>query len=64
MNHAIAITDVPLEEETSRAGMHDVVVDNFSFAPSTASVPVGTTITWTNHDDVPHTIVAGRRQRR
>ena len=58
VNHPIAITDVPLEEETSKAGMHDVVVDNFSFAPATASVPIGTTITWTNHDDVPHTIVS------
>jgi plastocyanin len=35
-----------------------VVLDNFSFSPGTTSVPVGTTITWTNHDDVPHTIVS------
>jgi len=35
-----------------------VTVDNFSFAPATTSVPIGTTITWTNRDDVPHTIVS------
>src|SRR5207237_8172081 len=53
-----AITDLPLEAEMPTAGAHDVVVDNFSFAPAMASVPVGTVITWTNRDDVPHTIVS------
>jgi plastocyanin len=33
----------------------DVKVDNFSFVPQTVTVPVGTTITWTNRDDIPHT---------
>jgi len=37
-------------------GTH-VVVDNFSFAPTTATVPVGTTVTWTNRDDIPHNVV-------
>jgi 3',5'-cyclic AMP phosphodiesterase CpdA len=58
VNHPIAITDVPLETETPTSGLHDVGVDNFSFAPATISVPLGTTITWTNHDDVPHQIVS------
>jgi 3',5'-cyclic AMP phosphodiesterase CpdA len=58
VNHPIAITDMPLEAETSTAGAHDVVVDNFSFAPAAASVPIGTTVTWTNRDDVPHLIVS------
>ncbi|HET8945218.1 MAG TPA: plastocyanin/azurin family copper-binding protein, partial [Dehalococcoidia bacterium] len=29
-----------------------------SFAPTTAAVAAGTTITWTNRDDVPHAIVS------
>jgi 3',5'-cyclic-AMP phosphodiesterase len=60
VNHPIAITDVPLEEEmkTAGAGQQHVVVDNFSFAPATTAVPVGSTITWTNRDDVPHNIVS------
>jgi plastocyanin len=58
VNHPIAITDAPLESDTMATGAHDVVVDNFSFAPATASVPAGTTITWTNRDDVPHNIVS------
>jgi plastocyanin len=37
-------------------GTH-VVVDDFRFAPATATVPVGTTVTWTNRDDVPHNVV-------
>jgi Icc protein len=60
INHPIAITDVPLEEEmkTAGAGGQQVVVDNFSFAPTMAAVPAGSTITWTNRDDVPHNIVS------
>ena len=37
---------------------HDVVIDNFSFGPKTITVPRGTTITWTNKDDDPHTVVS------
>jgi Icc protein len=58
VNHPIAITDLPLEAEITAAAAHEVVVDNFSFAPSTVSVPAGTTVTWTNRDDVPHNIVS------
>jgi plastocyanin len=35
-----------------------VMIDNFSFSPSTITVPAGTTIQWTNHDDIPHTVVS------
>jgi plastocyanin len=36
----------------------EVKIDNFSFGPSELTVPVGTTITWTNRDDIPHTVVS------
>lgn len=36
----------------------EVKIDNFSFGPQTITVPVGTTVTWTNHDDIPHTVVS------
>jgi len=36
----------------------DVKIDNFSFGPGTLTVPVGTTVTWTNRDDIPHTVVS------
>jgi len=35
----------------------DVRIDNFSFGPAELTVPVGTTVTWTNRDDIPHTVV-------
>jgi plastocyanin len=35
-----------------------VKIDNFSFGPQTLTVPVGTTVTWTNGDDIPHTTVS------
>ena len=58
VNHPIAITDVPLAAAITTADTHDVAVDNFSFAPATTSVPIGSTIRWTNRDDVPHNIVS------
>jgi amicyanin len=34
-----------------------VVIDNFSFSPTPLTVKVGTTVTWANHDDMPHSVV-------
>jgi plastocyanin len=36
----------------------DVKIDNFSFGPAAITVAVGTTVTWTNRDDIPHTVVS------
>src|SRR5260370_2897804 len=36
----------------------EVKIDNFSFGPATLTVAVGTTVTWTNRDDIPHTVVS------
>jgi plastocyanin len=35
-----------------------VRIDNFTFGPTVLTVMVGTTVTWVNQDDIPHTIVA------
>lgn len=35
-----------------------VQVDNFSFGPETVTVPVNTTVTWINKDDIPHTVAS------
>ena len=40
------------------ASAAEVKVDNFSFGPTTLTVAVGTTVTWTNRDDIPHTVVS------
>jgi plastocyanin len=38
-------------------GGSEVTIDNFSFAPAVLQVKVGTTVTWVNHDDIPHSIL-------
>jgi len=35
-----------------------VHIDNFTFTPVETTVAPGTTITWINDDDIPHTVVA------
>ena len=40
------------------AGPNAVNIDNFAFAPASLTVTAGTTVTWTNHDEDPHNIVA------
>jgi len=44
----------PTEEKQST----EVKIDNFVFSPNTLTVPAGTTVRWTNHDDIPHNVVA------
>jgi plastocyanin len=39
------------------AGKAEVKIDNFSFSPAALTVKAGTQITWTNGDDIPHTVV-------
>jgi plastocyanin len=36
----------------------DAKIDNFSFAPQRLTVKAGTTVTWTNKDDIPHTVAS------
>jgi plastocyanin len=38
--------------------MAEVKIDNFSFGPAELKVSAGTTVTWVNHDDIPHTVVS------
>ena len=35
-----------------------VKIDNFTFGPQELKVKSGTTVTWTNEDDIPHTVVS------
>jgi plastocyanin len=36
----------------------EVKIDNFSFSPQTLTIAAGTTVIWTNRDDIPHTVVS------
>jgi plastocyanin len=44
--------------EPKPAAATEVKIDNFTFNPATITVPAGTTVHWTNHDDIPHNVVA------
>ncbi|MCC8981731.1 cupredoxin domain-containing protein [Bradyrhizobium acaciae] len=47
----------------ARAEDTAIHIDNFSFAPNPLDVKVGTTVTWTNRDDIPHTVVCAGKFR-
>lgn len=48
----------PSENSAAPAVGNAVYIDNFAFAPAKLTVPVGNTVTWTNRDEEPHTVVA------
>jgi plastocyanin len=43
--------------ETPASGA-TVKIDNFSFGPANITIPAGSTVTWTNNDDVPHVVTS------
>ena len=45
---------LPMAAHAADATVH---IDNFSFGPAELTVAPGTTVTWTNRDDIPHTVV-------
>lgn len=40
------------------AGASNVTIENFAFTPPAITVAAGQTVTWTNNDDIPHTVRA------
>jgi plastocyanin len=38
-----------------------VTIDNFVFGPERVTVKAGTTVIWTNRDDIPHTVASKDR---
>jgi amicyanin len=39
-----------------------ISIDNFTFNPQKLTVKAGTTVTWTNKDDIPHAIATASKQ--
>ena len=35
----------------------EIKIDNFVFSPNTLTVAAGSTVRWTNRDDIPHNVV-------
>jgi plastocyanin len=42
----------------SQPAAKTIEIKDFSFQPSSISVPVGTSVTWVNHDQASHTITS------
>ena len=59
------LTAVPLHEHDFYRADHlvetEVKIDNFAFAPHRVVVKAGTTVTWVNDDDIPHTIASSTK---
>jgi len=60
--HGQGGTDAPLAADEPNLPTSAVTIDNFSFSPASITVPVGTTLTWTNRDDIPHTVVSNDKK--
>lgn len=68
-NQTLAVVDSTLgmasaQQATVRnAAARDIVkIDNFSFAPRSLTVKAGATVTWMNHDDLPHNVVSTEKK--
>ena len=55
---SIAVTQPGVAKAGDQSPSVGVKIDNFSFGPASLAVAAGTTVTWTNNDDVPHTVVS------
>jgi plastocyanin len=42
----------------AQAATIEAKIDNFTFNPQQITVKAGDTVTWINHDDIPHTVTS------
>ena len=50
-------TDTPTDVQTEAPSQSTVSISDFAFKPASLTVKKGTTVTWTNQDDVQHSVV-------
>jgi plastocyanin len=46
---------------SAQAADTEVLIDQFTFTPQRVTVKAGTPVTWSNEDDVPHTIASSSK---
>jgi plastocyanin len=56
------VPTTPADTKAQPASAYVVKIDNFSFSPATLTVPAGTKVTWTNHDDMAHNVVSSEQK--
>jgi len=47
----------PVSQETTAFGIMHVFIRQDAYTPSRIEVVLGTTVTWTNQDNVPHSVI-------
>ena len=57
----VFVTATALPAALAHAAETEVKIDNFAFAPQRVVVKPGTTVTWINEDDIPHTIASSTK---
>jgi plastocyanin len=55
---ALATLPPPKPLPPTNTGGPSVSVENFNFIAAAVTVPAGTTVVWTNNDDIEHTVTA------
>jgi plastocyanin len=50
------------ESAPVKATKTEVAIENFRFSPNTLTLSVGATVTWVNHDNVPHVVSSADNQ--
>jgi plastocyanin len=60
---AAALLLLSFAGSSARAQTLAISIDNFTFTPVELTLKVGDTVTWTNHDDIPHTVVSAGKFR-
>jgi len=58
LSYVKAATGEKLSPAAATPAVIEVKIDNFKFGPESLTVPVGAIVTWTNRDDIPHTVVS------
>ena len=62
---ALAVTVFAVATALPAASAHvaetEVKIDNFAFAPQRVVVKAGTTVTWINEEDIPHTVASSTK---
>jgi len=49
-------------QQKAAGHVHRVEIKGMAYAPPELTIAPGDTVTWVNHDIVPHTVTAGARQ--
>lgn len=54
----LMLTSLPIATTRAAAAQTtvDITIDNFTFTPPDLTIAAGTTVRWTNLDDIPHAV--------